>query len=457
MSVTKVDVASYLKTYADMFSLSFKDNISLNEAFINLLSSGKTDITFDDFGDLFIYRQFFNVIKIIAACNDNVFFALLDKNVVDFDDTIFCTEEAKKSYTKKSAISLIRNALCHNDKDNPLYWFDKDEDGIKLHIKLNQTSATAGDDKGKVVPFEVKLSLAQLGHFQVHYATANYIHIGGIEVGLSARDGIGLSDEQKLQMLVDNTYYKSEIYKQLSDREKKGITGVNDIDTIKNIIGNRFVEYKKKKLGIMQKRTLVDNIKRWKTKSNGYFDVVDVFEYEALKILPISREKYKGYLSSILFINGCDPKRSVNDNLFRSFLSFRDNPDSNERDYYNRFCIHEPEEERMFGLALLDDDFLGVLNKSVFYGYMLDSVIQDEFIEIGGKQYPRAKLRNSFVHGRWFVDSDNDWHLYDCYSKKVADEFDFNFCKVIKDEELYIAMNKYYQREVSKQKNSSKV
>lgn len=456
MPVTKTDIACYLKTYADMFSLSFKENISLNEAFVNLLGNGKTDITFDDFQDMFIYRQFVNVIKIIATCNDNVFFAMLDKNIIDFDDSIFCTEETKNSYTKKSTILLIRNALCHNDKDNPIYWFGKDDDGVKLHIKLNQTKATAGDKKGEVVPFEVKLSLEQIGHIQAQYATANYMHVGGIEIGVSPRDAVGLSDEQKLQMLVDNTYYHSEIYRQLSDMEKRRITGVNDIDTIKSIIGNRFVENKKKKLGIMQKRTLIDNVRSWMKKSNGFFDVVDVFEYEALKTLPISREKYKGYLSSILFINCCDTSRSVSDNLFNSFLNFRDNPDCLERNYYSRFCYQEPEEENMFRLSLLDDSFLEILNKSVFYGYMLDSVIQDEFIEIGGKQYPREKLRNSFVHGRWFVDSDNDWHLYDCGSKKVADEFDFNFRKVINDDDLYNAMSKYYQREVEKQKNSSK-
>ena len=35
-------------------------------------------------------------------------------------------EKCLENFTKKDVILYIRNALSHNDKENPLYWFERD-------------------------------------------------------------------------------------------------------------------------------------------------------------------------------------------------------------------------------------------------------------------------------------------------------------------------------------------
>ena len=61
----------------------------------------------------------------------------------------------------------------------------------------------------------------------------------------------------------------------------------------------------------------------------------------------------------------------------------------------------------------------------MYYGYMIDTVIQDEYIEIKGITYNREKLRNSIVHGRYIISKDSILHFYD-RNNGYGKDHDFN-------------------------------
>jgi len=54
---------------------------------------------------------------------------------------------------------------------------------------------------------------------------------------------------------------------------------------------------------------------------------------------------------------------------------------------------------------------------AIYLGYIVDTLIDDEEIEIEGCNYSREKLRDSFVHGRWFTTGDGTIEFYDGMGK----------------------------------------
>lgn len=125
-----------------------------------------------------------------------------------------------------------------------------------------------------------------------------------------------------------------------------------------------------------------------------------------------------------------DRKRKNEFNRFKHFFMDRDN--LMERIKY----------------GAVDSDNDNNLALSLFIGYMLENVIEDEKVIIENKEYPRYRLRNGFVHGRWYV-SEKKWELFDW--KK--DEFNIDWHKSINIDSMRDAMIDYLDSYIKDKKN----
>ena len=111
----------------------------------------------------------------------------------------------------------------------------------------------------------------------------------------------------------------------------------------------------------------------------------------------------------------------------------------------------------MFINNILDTSYLQLEAKSIYYNYFFENLIQEgENVLIGEKEYEADRIRNSFTHGRWYYDSeDNVWNLLDNKdSLKKADQYKFDWEASISDGDLYNFVNQRY-KELIENKNKS--
>ena len=71
----------------------------------------------------------------------------------------------------------------------------------------------------------------------------------------------------------------------------------------------------------------------------------------------------------------------------------------------------------------------------------------DEEIVINNKSYSRERIRNSFVHGRWYISS-LKWELFD----GLKNEFDFDWHKSIDMEKLKLYLEEFLNSKFEKNK-----
>ena len=87
---------------------------------------------------------------------------------------------------------------------------------------------------------------------------------------------------------------------------------------------------------------------------------------------------------------------------------------------------------------------------TIFFGYLFDTLIPDREVTIGKNTLPRNKIRNSFEHSRYYH-TGNDIVLFDW---KTADEYDVNWKKSIKVEDLAKFAEKYLEGLEQQQENA---
>jgi hypothetical protein len=103
-------------------------------------------------------------------------------------------------------------------------------------------------------------------------------------------------------------------------------------------------------------------------------------------------------------------------------------------------------------IAIMDDKNEIHMTLSLLIGHILDSIISADEIVIDNKPIKRSKLRNSFVHGRWYV-SENCWELFD----GNKNEFDYDWHKSINIIKLKDCVIEHLINIYEKEKNIKKL
>ena len=447
MEISKEEIALYLLSYNNtLINSSLEKDIKFTEAFYKTYMDSLIpfELTEQTYKDMIIIHCYYCNIKILSFFKDYFYKGLDEKNIYYhlLKDSDIINEKCLENFTKKDIILYIRNALSHNDKENPLYWFEREEDNqIKIHILLKQTKSSLGKNKGKIIPFEIKLDLKTLMEItkEIAFNSKNY-YFFGINFGKKSLEAAKKSNSKKPENLVrsyiDGAYYYRNFYKQLSEEELNKIDSLppnNEyMEKVKEILKPKLSVYKTKKLSQIQKNTLYKNILDCTTNKNNMniltnLDLEELLDYETGKVIPLGIAKIESLFISMLRALSFAGGYSYNDSMKQLLdgLCYG----KKESLFYNAAYLLKTDlrnyNERA-KVGIIDDNNEIDISLSLFIGYVLDSIITTDEIIIDNKTINRLKLRNSFIHGRWYV-SENCWELFD----GNKNEFDYDWHKSI--------------------------
>lgn len=443
MIIPKEEIALYLLAYSNtLITSSIEKDITFTEAFYKSYKDGLiplklTEHTYIDM--ITIYCYYCNI-KILSYFKDYFYKGLDEKKLYYhlLDNSNELNKNCLDNFTKKDIILYIRNALSHNDKENPLYWFERNEKNqIRIHILLKQTKASLGQNKGKITPFELIIDLATLLEItqEMAFNSKNY-HFFGITFGSKSvqanKKCTSKNPTNTIRNSVNGAYYYRNFYKQLNEEETNKIDSIlpteEYMEKVKEILKPKLVITKTKKLSQIQKNALYQNLLESTNNNKGkLFDIDALIEYECGKVIPLGIAKIESIFLSML-----------------RALSFADGSSYNEgtKNLLDGICNGKKESplyippnilkadiknyNERIKLAIYDNINEIQTTLSLYIGYILDSIITSDEIVIDNKIINRSKLRNSFIHGRWYV-SENNWELFD----GNKNEFDYDWHKSI--------------------------
>ena len=488
MELSKLKVAEYLRTYCLTYNRSVKNNISMIDAFGEIINTNETTLQKEDFEAMLMIKDYYSSAKILSESRDVFLSGLYDKNdKLIADDSLPLNQSCLNNYKNKDIVLFTRNALSHND-DGPLkYWLVNGKNGkLKLHILLRGTKATKGINVGQVVPFEIEIDHYDLLRMGLHcISESNIFHIGGINYksGIKKQARL-LSNLRALKLLVDNTFYTYELFKPFSMREKTAISNFyakSKMAELRELLRSKLEKHCRKELSIPQKLTIYYNIYNYILRAmvsddagiqlrgvtindiegfprGAFASIIDKrYEYEALKVIPIGSEKKTVHLAALLN-NMVASTFNGEKSVFEIMMKLHDDflKDKSVKDIFAKFIVLDEREKQMALNVLFDIDYQQRENLSIYYGYMLDCLITDPEIKIGGKLYSREHLRDAFVHERWYfnISQDESWELYDC-KNGMKNQFNFNWHKSIKNDDLFQTIEEYY-RELKKKEKTNK-
>ena len=103
--------------------------------------------------------------------------------------------------------------------------------------------------------------------------------------------------------------------------------------------------------------------------------------------------------------------------------------------FSNPFYDYSNFDQLCFQLDLVRSDFIMKEPIITFIDFVITHCCNEENIIINGVDYNTSEIRNSFVHGRWYIANDNYMMMFDAKPKNVYD-YDLKFLGKIKIEDF---------------------
>lgn len=445
--LSKIEIATYLRDYSRLMGYATTNTSeSLFKLFRQMLiEEGREHLaTKEYYLDMMSIYMFFLLNKTYSFMADNLFDYLLEDKLsqIDIPKSIFVNEKDFNKFSKKQIIKFIRDALNHNNyNDKELYNLYKDNGKLMLEISLKNV---------KPMPFNIRIDLS------------NYINIMNGILNSSKVDLIVFRNHDVLNLAsqdlyseLNKVYYRRYYYKQKINQEEikkaqREIKPGEKSDGLVNALGQDKVSFVDYKLSTSQKLKILEEFKHWKSMVN--IDENTSIKYILGKIIPLGITKIKllNYHVALTkyFVKSC---KSYFDNILGELYDLYFNQNENNVFYG---CY----KERNYGIELimqtLDYDSIVSLSLSIYYAYLFDTLITDDIIKIGDNNYPRNKIRNCFVHGRWFNGINECFKLYDC-DRGNKNELQYNWRASIPFKEFIKSSEVYYKEYLEKNKNDS--
>ena len=488
MELDKYKIGECLRVYAAVLAMSIDNDISFYEAFSRYLMNNETSLTIDDYNMMMLVKIYYSASMILFYSKDITAKGLegtkVDATAHFLDTSSNINKTCIENFTERDIVNYIRNALAHSKND--LYKITINGKKSTLAIKLKNTIASKGPNMGLNVPFEVELnvnSLLGVSLFCSYYA--KILSISGVKYdenlvkNYSAGNVLDL-----LKKTINTTYYEYDLFKQMKYTDKNRVLESQIEGNIKKDFTNYDAEkakYIRKtdkvELSIIQKNAIYSAIKekaqklvssdklKYLKQDNSDIQSIktivgilmrEYFEYEALKTIPLGKEKKNNHLISIL-INGSTDKyekfSAKQERLLNSFIA--------KGDIYqmmNMFVNLDREESTMFVQNLCDDNYLKQEALACYYNFVFENFVPENVeVSIGNKMYKADRIRNSFTHGRWFPDNNGYWILYDNKdSIKKPDQYRFDWREAISFKSLDKFVNKKYFEVIEKINDTEK-
>lgn len=451
-------IATYLRDFSIIYEEASKyGRMPIYEVHKKLYNEGKVKTSESN------YKEMKSVVYMMLSANRLASFNdiikpkhFIENKIPDFFfDNIFVNEEDRFKFKKTDILVYIRNAFCHNDKS--LYNFFIDEDGkVKVHIMLRNTKATDGETKGTLCPFNVILDENQLACLNLVYHCSNYFSMGSLRFkdldAINEKNALNKIDDSKLRFLIDNIYLTRDLYNPLNNNQKKyavkKVFDTNNFD--KNQVEDKYKTTIRKKLSQIQKNTVYKNTKKQLNRIKN-IHVENILAHETEKALTFD-SKIKRINVLIYILSLFDEEKSLDGNIINIWNEMLS---SKSRDAILGYDLSKLETKEIAILEFFDFDDHNSLLKSLYMKYMLESIITDKELMIDGKTYDKDRIRNSFVHGKWYINDRDQFEIYDSNTKKEEDTYNYNYHKTVNVSDMTKCIDEYYEQLIKEKEQSN--
>lgn len=475
ISMTKNEIAKYLRDYAILCELMREHpSTKIGDVFkYYMIGSNRIDELNDDY--------FIRMIRVYGLITELRMFSFredlsidyLNDNELDFDsikENIFVNSKDAKCFSKKQIIRFIRDAFNHSDKDKQLYSLSVN--GRYLEVYLKDT---------KPIPFHIKLNYDQLNFINTETIEKSHNMLMST-IDLDDFDFTNPNSKSEISKIKFIHFYfgkkfDSTIINKLCDTDysqftttaeviKKGQEILKDygcvdysikafplkeeqIDKVYEILSNLHnIDFTKFKFEDIAKykskflKLIVGNVVRDVIPLGMYHN--DQLEFE---------QRFAAWFMS-------DPNLSYNEilnKLNNITLGKKYEPICTNSEEYNNFDKERHDALKKF--FQVDDGVIPVrtiqlfkdYNTRIMYpislylGFIADSLVDGETINVEGTDYNSKHIRNSFVHGRWFIGEQGKIELYDCPNGNNND-YNFNWHESINLKSLLVSMDIAHDR-----------
>lgn len=445
--LSKIEIATYLKDYSDLIlSAGLNANQNLFELFTGMLiSNGRGQYAIKEYYfDMISVYEFFLLNKTYSFMADNLFDYLLENNLSDINipEDIFIDKNDYNKFSKKQIIKFIRNAINHNDHDDrDLYNLYIDSGELKIEIFLQKT---------KPIPFHIEMTIHDYMNIMNGLWKANKIDL----IKYQSKSELNLSSDNLTSELdkifYRRYYYKSKIDNDILNKIKEEKDRKKYVYKLEENLSKDELSYIDYFLTIPQKLKILEDFKNWKDLLS--IDENMSIDYLVPNVIPLGITKIKqlryGLVIADFYVKSC--KKSFMDMISDARDIYLNKANKDNILYEDNLL----EKDYKLVMCATDFDYHASLAFSIYASYLFDTLITDENIKIGDNNYPREKIRDSFVHGRWFNGINGCFKLYDCDNGDKND-LNYNWRASIPYSKLYLATNNYYEKSLKENKDSN--
>lgn len=463
ISMTKNEIANYLRDYSNLIELIHRNpQKSIQQLFQEFVISNNRfeDNNIEYFTRMVRCYGLYVLLKIFSYYEDLQIDKLIEDNL-NFDEIkedIFVNKEDSKYFSKKLIIKFIRNAFNHSEGDKELYKISKNGRYLEINLSLNDYVDKNGNRKIPV-PFHIKINLEQLGIINnaLIEAGQNLLMTDFVyDKSFNIENNDPVDEIKKVKFR--HYYFNKKIPMEILDKLYK-IGNVEDIDDqsrkkkilqINETIQNEKYSVKLFPLDEFQQKRGVEYLlvikklmkKAKSTLGDNYFQ--NMINYCLSKLIPLGMYRYEQqryeYLFSVMYIQDFNTSfENIQDELIK--ISFYHSKGITQTsDIANRriTCINDiwktDAQKQLLGIFSTDRESRLIYPLMSYIDFIINNLSNDEYLIIQNQSISRERIRNSLVHGRWYVSCNNNIELYDCPNGNENDyNFDFHVTLNIKE------------------------
>ncbi len=386
-TLTKEDIANYLYDFSYLMStVCLNKDVSFWINFVGYMRSTNRYMYASQYYYMEMIEVFgFYLMKSInSILYDANFKSVLPENI-DINKNIFVNpNDASMFPDKKWVIRYIRNVINHSDNKEQ---YQLKRINNKIYIEIDIADSRTKKEKAIYTdprPFHVLISCADFYELMSKALTVQDLN----HYVLDIKKDLSSLNSKNCFALLDNVEMKKVYPKD----------NPTDPDVIKTF-----------SLTYSQKRKIQQDLKGWeKLLANGRA----ILPYLVMTAMPLPELKRFNYETMLYFVGQyliLNKNKSMSDFeqevqmmlLFDEKNILFENVTNEFGTIPNKLC------------AVYDWDLFSQISCFIYCGYIFDTVVNDEKITIGKKEYPRNKLRNSFVHSRWVGSYNTAFEFFD--------------------------------------------
>ena len=431
---TKLEIADILYNFASFANYSLMYPYKPFRDVADLAFKVPSSFTFDGYYNLMTETFImFLVRKYFISMYDVEFPYLKEANIdaASISPDIFVNPNDARYFSKKQIIKFIRNSLCHNnDESNEIYKLVIEDSKICFEINLQNVQPK---------PFHVKINIDQLSKLMFSLFSASKTDAVIIKQN---KDFIDFNVEDVMKAFSEDILYRH-VYARISPSARAETDAKAIVD--KAIVDQEYSDFS----------FLEEQAKKIQEDFNymkEFCDVNQLRTYIIKNVMPLSVAKKENLEKLMCLIGGfmVYPEKSMSD-FFADVASFVESGEG----YTSKIAQNYETASELAYACKWDLDSIGTGISSIFFEYMFSSFVTDSKIKINGVFEDTEKIRNAFIHSRWFLGEKGEFCLLD-WQNGDRNEMNLNWKKNFHISHLMETLQAQIQAKIEeKQKNNT--